>query len=75
MKTRIKSWLFLLAVVMGMASLVATRAAADDEPEQDPPGRVARLSYVNGQVSFSPSGTEDWVAAVVNRPKIGRAHV
>jgi flagellar biosynthesis GTPase FlhF len=68
MKTRIKSWLFLLAVVLGMASFVATRAAADDEPEQDPPGRVARLSYVNGQVSFSPSGTDDWVAAVVNRP-------
>ena len=68
MKTRTKSWLFLVALLSGMASLVATRAVADDEPEQDPPGRVARLSYVNGQVSFSPSGTDDWVAAVVNRP-------
>jgi hypothetical protein len=68
MKTRTRSWLFLVALLLGIASLVATRAVADDEPEQDPPGRVARLSYVNGQVSFSPPGTDDWVAAVVNRP-------
>ncbi len=34
----------------------------------DPPGRVARLAYVNGAVSFAPSGSNDWVQAGVNRP-------
>src|SRR6202007_217333 len=29
---------------------------------------VARLAYTSGNVSFNPSGTDDWVAAVVNRP-------
>jgi hypothetical protein len=41
------------------------RAAAD---QNDPPGRVARLKYVQGAVSFQPAGEPDWVSAVVNRP-------
>jgi len=44
---------------------MASSAVADDD---DPPGRVARLSLADGQVSFSPAGTDDWVSAVVNRP-------
>jgi hypothetical protein len=35
---------------------------------QDPPGRVARLSYSVGSVSFQPGGEGDWVQAVANRP-------
>ena len=34
----------------------------------DPPARVARLGYMTGAVSFSPSGEEDWVQASINRP-------
>ncbi|MGZ4814594.1 MAG: DUF6600 domain-containing protein [Terriglobales bacterium] len=34
----------------------------------DPPGRVARLNYINGQVSLQPGGVNDWVAASINRP-------
>ncbi len=34
----------------------------------DPPGRVARLSIVQGKVSFQPSGESDWSEASVNRP-------
>ena len=34
----------------------------------DPPGRVARLQYMTGQVSVQPQGTEDWVEGSVNRP-------
>lgn len=34
----------------------------------DPPSRVARLQYINGDVSIQPGGVNDWVAAVVNRP-------
>lgn len=54
-----------LAVALAVAFLVPLRAAADDD---DPPGRVARLGFVRGTVSFEPAGTEDWVSAVVNRP-------
>jgi flagellar hook-associated protein FlgK len=35
---------------------------------QDPPGRVGRLNYSEGSVSFQPGGTGDWVQAVQNRP-------
>jgi hypothetical protein len=34
----------------------------------DPPGRVARLGYLTGEVSFSPAGEEDWDRAAINRP-------
>ena len=46
-------------------------AQSDDQsqaPAQDPPGRVARLSYTVGSVSFQPGGEGDWVTAVNNRP-------
>ncbi|MBS0446452.1 MAG: hypothetical protein JSR59_10945 [Proteobacteria bacterium] len=36
----------------------------------DPPSRVIRLSQVDGAVSFSPAGDDDWVQAVINRPLI-----
>jgi hypothetical protein len=39
-------------------------------PDQDPPGRVARLNFVEGSVSFQPGGENDWVDAVVNRPLV-----
>ncbi len=55
----------LLSLALAMASIIPQRAAADDD---DPPGRVARLGYVRGNVSFEPAGTEDWVSAVINRP-------
>jgi hypothetical protein len=38
------------------------------EPAQDPPGRVGRLNYSQGSVSFRPAGEDDWVTAVPNRP-------
>ena len=36
----------------------------------DPPGRVARLNYMDGSVSFQPGGENDWVTAVLNRPLV-----
>jgi hypothetical protein len=42
--------------------------AADDANAADPPGRVARLQYMNGQVSVQPNGTDDWVQGSSNRP-------
>ena len=65
MKTRSLYWLALFTLILAVALAAPKRAAADDD---DPPGRVARLSVTNGQVSFSPAGTDDWVSAVANRP-------
>ncbi len=36
--------------------------------QQDPPGRVARVEYMSGQVSMQPGGVNDWIAANMNRP-------
>ncbi|HEV8075345.1 MAG TPA: hypothetical protein VGP66_05825, partial [Candidatus Acidoferrum sp.] len=40
--------------------------SADDT--QDPPSRVARLSYLDGSVSMQPGGAGDWGTAAKNRP-------
>ncbi len=69
-KTRTRAhWVVLLAQV-SILSVLALRswhlAAADDET--DPPGRVARLSYLHGSVSFQPAGETEWVGAIGNRP-------
>ncbi len=53
--------LFLLAAVFSVFSLPAW---ADD----DPPGRVARLNFMQGNISFQPGGETDWVQASPNRP-------
>ncbi len=37
-------------------------------PAQDPPSRVARLSLIQGQVSFQPATVTDWTAATLNYP-------
>ena len=36
--------------------------------QTDPPGRVGRLSYIDGPVSFQPAGVNDWLDADANRP-------
>jgi hypothetical protein len=65
MRKHVLRFLSLIAMSLAATFLVPQRAAADDD---DPPTRVARLSHVDGTVSFEPAGTEDWVTAVVNRP-------
>ena len=66
MRKQALKWTSLLAVLLAVFFFAPQRAAADDD--DDPPSRVARLAYTNGNVSFNPAGTDDWVAAVVNRP-------
>jgi hypothetical protein len=51
--------LFILLIAIPAAFLFA---------QTDPPGRVGRLSYSNGPVSFQPAGVTEWVDADVNRP-------
>jgi hypothetical protein len=36
--------------------------------QDDPPNRVARLNYINGNVSMEPAGVNDWAPAIINRP-------
>jgi hypothetical protein len=60
------SWMSLLVGVVLLTTALPQRAAAQDQ--DDPPGRVARLGYMQGSVSFQPAGEPDWVQAVPNRP-------
>jgi hypothetical protein len=54
--------LFLFPIFL----LALTGAASADSG--DPPARVARLSYMSGQVSFRPGSVEDWAEATLNYP-------
>ena len=45
-----------------------THNSQDNQDQDDPPGRVARLGYMEGSVSFQPAGESEWVEAVPNRP-------
>jgi len=65
-------------------SVSSARAGQQDQPNQpnqadpaeqpagsdanDPPTRVARISYLDGSVSLQPGGAGDWGAAARNRP-------
>ncbi|HYC43907.1 MAG TPA: DUF6600 domain-containing protein [Burkholderiales bacterium] len=50
-----------LAFILAACAMAAAYA--------DPPGRVARLSYTAGAVSFAPAeAPNDWIQAIVNRP-------
>jgi len=59
-------WLFALTLFFaGLLVTFPKSAAAQDE---DPPGRVARLNYIQGSVSYQVSGDQNWVQADPNRP-------
>jgi hypothetical protein len=65
MSTRKFAFLFsTLALFTATLFVLTTPARADD----DPPGRVARLNYIQGSISFQPGGETDWVQANPNRP-------
>src|SRR5260221_12521784 len=55
--------LFLILAVSFLSAFSAAALCGDD-----PPGRVARLNYMQGSVSFQPGGETDWVQANPNRP-------
>ncbi|MGC2321234.1 MAG: DUF6600 domain-containing protein, partial [Terriglobales bacterium] len=62
----ILSWISLLVGITLLTATLPQPVTAQDE--DDPPGRVARLGYMQGSVSFQPAGEPDWVQAVSNRP-------
>jgi hypothetical protein len=55
----------LRLTVFALPLLLAARLSAD---ASDPPGRVARLSFIKGTVSLQPSGADDWSQASLNYP-------
>ena len=66
MKTRVfvclPSLLLLGALVIGFPRNTAAQEA------QDPPSRVAHLTYAEGSVSYQPYGEQDWLQADLDRP-------
>jgi hypothetical protein len=60
-----RSFVVAMSAWLALSVVSTNRASAD---EGDPPSRVARLAFVEGAVSFQPGGTDDWVAAPINRP-------
>ena len=69
MKTTLKLgwWSVVLGITLTTVVLPA-RSSAQDQDQDDPPTRVARIGYMEGSVSFQPAGETDWVGAVPNRP-------
>ncbi len=61
-----KAGLFLLVLTLLAASLPQPAAAQDQN--EDPPGRVARLNYIQGSLSYQVSGDQNWIEANPNRP-------
>ena len=47
----------MIGIIGTLALLVSGIALAD------PPARVARLTQLNGTVTFSPAGEDDWAVA------------
>ena len=66
--TTLPLWKHSIVVLMTMLFGTLAQAQAPAPDIDDPPIRVGRLSYITGQVSFSPSGNEEWVQARINRP-------
>jgi hypothetical protein len=68
-----KRALHLIAALVAGISLTAAfslvaKAQDQDQDQNDPPSRVARLGHIDGSVSFQPAGESDWVEATRNRP-------
>src|SRR6267154_2599314 len=68
MFSRLTKSLGFLAIVLAATLAVPQFTFAQDDRDDDPPSRAARLSYTSGAVSFEPAGTDDWVTIANNRP-------
>ena len=58
----------LSAMLLVAAAMIGGAQAQSVDDAADPPSRVARLSYLAGDVGFLPSGARDWSDASINRP-------
>ena len=60
--------LFTIALFLALPHIAAAQDQQDEQVQNDPPTRVARLNYIQGSVSFQPAGESDWIEANPNRP-------
>ncbi|MGZ4877068.1 MAG: DUF6600 domain-containing protein [Candidatus Angelobacter sp.] len=51
---------------LSLVVLTAVVAAGTGYAQENPPGRVARISYLKGNVSFLPAGQDQWSQATLN---------
>jgi hypothetical protein len=68
---RMRTLTLIAAGTLGGLLALAQGPPPDNGPQgegPDVPGRAARLSLVQGTVSFQPASVEDWVPATLNRP-------
>lgn len=65
-----KSWsLFPFLTLTVLFLFIPQLLAAQDQGDQpDPPSRVARISFMQGSISYQISGDQNWVDADANRP-------
>lgn len=52
------------------AALILVLGAFAGHALADPPDRVARISFLGGNVSFQPAGGDQWAQASLNRPLV-----
>src|SRR5690242_1380256 len=58
----------------GWISLAAAGLVLAQDPA-DPPSRVARLSFLDGTISFRPGTVEEWAPATQNYPLTSGDHL
>jgi hypothetical protein len=63
-----RRWWLAAIVLLCAASGLAQAQSADTDNSADPPSRVARLSYMAGDIGFLPAGAKEWSDARINRP-------
>ena len=73
-KSALRAMLCLTGLLCFVFAAPQARADEPDRPadqpadQADPPSRAARISFIEGTVSFQPGGNGDWGAAAKNRP-------
>ena len=62
-------------VLIGTAAVLFSGIAAVHAQDQDPSARVARTSFLQGDVSFRPGTVDDWTSATLNYPLTSGDHL
>ncbi len=75
MRASLRFTLFIALTLLAVSGLAAAQNALNapqndlqNESQNDPPSRVARLQFIEGRVSLQPGGVDDWIDASLNRP-------
>lgn len=59
---------FLSIVLVRLSAALLLGALAVPALAQDPPGRIGRINYSEGAISFAPAGDDEFTDADLNRP-------